>query len=553
MLEHFDPNIIQDLEGSRQAIIMLLNLVEELKQESDRLRQEVQRLQDENLRLKGEQGKPKIKASRRSKKESSDHSSERERRQPKPRQKRRKVPTIHIDREEVLEVEPERLPQDAEFKGHEAVVVQDIRIQTDNVRFLKEKYYSPAEKKTYLAKLPPGYSGEFGPGIKSLAIVLYFGANVTEPKILEFFHNVGTQISDGQLSKFLIKDQEEFHAEKDALYEAGLRSSPWQHIDDTGTRVNGQNQHCQIVCNPLYTAYFTTERKDRLTILDVLQNFRERSYRLNAEAYRLLEIFRLPARVVRQLERFPQDSELSEAEFEGLLENYLPDLGPQQRRRVLESAGIAVYHAQSEFPVVDLLIADDARQFKWLTDKLALCWVHDGRHYKKITPYVPYHIQLLEAFRERFWDYYRELRTYQSHPTPTEHERLHLQFDELFSTVTGYEVLDDRIAKSKAKKDSLLWVLDYPEILLHNNPAELGARQRVRKRKTSFGPRTKEGANAWDTFMTLAETAKKLGVSFHAYIHDRISDARQMPDLAEVIAQRARTHPLDLSWEPQPP
>jgi len=42
-------------------------------------------------------------------------------------------------------------------------------------------------------------------------------------------------------------------------YEAGLKSSPWQHIDDTSTRVNGQNQYCQILCNPLYAAYFTTK------------------------------------------------------------------------------------------------------------------------------------------------------------------------------------------------------------------------------------------------------------------------------------------------------
>jgi len=94
-------------------------------------------------------------------------------------------------------------------------------------------------------------------------------------------------------------------------------------------------------------------------------------------------------------------------------------------------------------------------------------------------------------------------------------------FDTLFETETGYEALDKRIAKTKVKRDKLLKVLAHPEIPLHNNPAELGARQRVRKRDISFGPRTAEGVAAWDTFMTLAETAKKLGVSFFAYIYDR--------------------------------
>jgi hypothetical protein len=37
-----------------------------------------------------------------------------------------------------------------------------------------------------------------------------------------------------------------------------LSSSPWQHTDQTSTRVDGQNQHCNIVCNSLYTIYTTT-------------------------------------------------------------------------------------------------------------------------------------------------------------------------------------------------------------------------------------------------------------------------------------------------------
>lgn len=89
-----------------------------------------------------------------------------------------------------------------------------------------------------------------------------------------FFHDAGVHISAGQLSNFLIENQTAFHAEKDAVYEAGLRSSPWQHVDDTVMRVNGQNQYCHIVCNPFYTAYFTMEKKNRLTVIDVLSQKR---------------------------------------------------------------------------------------------------------------------------------------------------------------------------------------------------------------------------------------------------------------------------------------
>ena len=310
----------------------------------------------------------------------------------------------------------------------------------------------------------------------------------------------------------------------------------------------GFRQYCHIICNPLYTAYFTTEHKDRLTIVSGLMNFGERTYQLNAEAYQFLETFRLPQRVVRQLESFPQNHPLSDAELMGLLEADLPFLGPIQHQHVREAAAIAAYHAQLEFPQVRLLVCDDPPQFKLVTEELALCFLHEGRHHKKLTPWVDYHRQLLETFRGKFWDFYDQLHPYQTAPTPKEQKRLSEEFDEWFSTVTGYNALDERIAKTKAKKKSLLMVLSHPEIPLDNNPAELAAIQRVRKRDVSFGPRTRDGTKAWDTFMSLAETAKKLGVSFIAYIHDRVSGANQIPSLADLIAQRAPELQLGASW-----
>ena len=127
--------------------------------------------------------------------------------------------------------------------------------------------------------------------------------------------------------------------------------------------------------------------------------------------------------------------------------------------------------------------------------------------------------------------------------------RLTEEFETLFATVTGYQALDERIIKTRAKQSCLLMVLAHPEIPLHNNPAELGARARVRKRDVSFGPRTHEGARAWDTFMTLAATATKLGVSFYHYIQDRISGTSQMPSLADLIGERAKMLNLGASWD----
>jgi len=104
------------------------------------------------------------------------------------------------------------------------------------------------------------------------------------PQILDLFQTIGMHISAGQLSTFLIADQELFHAERAAVLKAGLASSPWQHLDSTGTSVNGKNEQCHILCNPLYTAYCTLPAKDRLSLLRVLQGGADPVFQLNALA-----------------------------------------------------------------------------------------------------------------------------------------------------------------------------------------------------------------------------------------------------------------------------
>jgi len=143
-LAQIDLDGIQDLAGARRAIAQLFNLTEDLQTTIRQLRDENQRLRDENNRLKGEQGKPDIKPNKPP--VSNDHSSEAERRKPRAWHKEPKLDRISINHEETVRVDPALLPADAEFKGHEDVVVQDILIQTANVLFHKEKYYSPSAK-----------------------------------------------------------------------------------------------------------------------------------------------------------------------------------------------------------------------------------------------------------------------------------------------------------------------------------------------------------------------------------------------------------------------
>src|SRR5450755_182660 len=159
MVENFDPTTIED-EGLRQVFITLMNVVETQHTKIQEQAEEIQQLRDEVNRLKGEQGKPKIKAN----KPALTLSSEKERRESKAHHKAKKQAQVRIDRVEIVKVDQQRLPHDAQFKGYKDVIVQDIAFRTENVTFRKENYYSSSQKRTYLAELPTGYQGQFGPG-----------------------------------------------------------------------------------------------------------------------------------------------------------------------------------------------------------------------------------------------------------------------------------------------------------------------------------------------------------------------------------------------------
>ena len=545
ILQTIEPKGIAD-ESMRRTVEILLNLIEQLQAEVKELRAENQQLKDENNRLKGEQGQPDIKANKKGL--SSNHSSEKERKNPKKHSKGSKNETIKIDRKQILEYPQDKLPADAEFKGYQEVMVQDIILKTDNVLFQKEKYYSPSVGKTYLAELPRGYEGEFGPGIKALVISLYYGGNLTQGKLLEFLEDIGISISAGYLSNLLIKNQTEFESEKSEVYASGLESSQWQHLDQTGARVGGVNYTTNVVCNPLYTIYLTTAKKDRLSVVKVLQNGRELELILNQLAYNLLEYFQIPTKWKTALKLLPQETVFTEAEFNTLLDTYLAKLGSQQRTRIIEAAAIAFYHQQTDWPVVQTLVCDDAPQFKLLTDSIALCWIHEGRHYKKLTPYVACHQQALDDFLDDFWDYYRDLLAYKDSPNQQTAEKLRAEFWKLFDTKSGYQQLDERKRLTLLKSSELLIVLEHPELPLHNNPAELAARTMVQRRNISYATQTLEGTKAWDTFMSLVATTRQLGISFFEYIRDRISQLGHIPSLATIILEQSVLLPLDLSY-----
>lgn len=184
-----------------------------------------------------------------------------------------------------------------------------------------------------------------------------------------------------------------------------------------------------------------------------------------------------------------------------------------------------------------ILVADDASQFKDLTELLMLCWVHEGRHYKKLNPVLSFQRKMLNSFLDKLWRYYGKLRKYKQKPAKKMKMKLKKEFNNLFNTVTGYEELDHRIQLTKAKKENLLVVLDYPEVPLHNNGSETEIREPVIKKRVSNGVRSEKGKLAWENNFTILRTCRKQGISYWEYMRNKFSGMKQ-----ESLAERVLAH-----------
>ena len=458
-----------DLDSKAKTLMgQLLNIIEQMAQTIQELQKENQKLKDEINRLKGEKGKPNIKPNVPKK----EYDICRKRSSKKKWTKSSKKSQIKIDRVEVRQVDHDILPPDAEYKGYRRVVVQNIKFETDNVEYQLERYYSPSEKKTYEAELPEEVDGEFGPDLKAYIVSQYFSCRVPEKKIWRALTEGGTSISVGQISNILIKScKDEFTQEKEDIFEAGMKSADYFHIDDTGARHKGVNHYVQVICNALFSCFFITRRKNKDTIREIL----------------------------------------------GLAEDEKID---------------------------KIMMSDDAKQFMLLAIYHALCWIHEIRHYRKMNPVLDYHRARLIEFLTKIWEFYDLLKEFKERPSEEQKRFLEQRFDELFSTKTGYEELDKRIDLTRKKKEKLLLVLTYPQIPLHNNPAEIALRELVIKKRISYGTKSEDGKIAWENMMTILDTCRKHDVSFMDYVKDIFSKRYAMPRLSTLILEKAKNNPL---------
>lgn len=150
------------------------------------------------------------------------------------------------------------------------------------------------------------------------------------------------------------------------------------------------------------------------------------------------------------------------------------------------------------------IISDDAGQFNILNH--ALCWIHAERMINKLV-----------GFNEK---------------------QIEARFERIFTKKTCFETLNQALKRIYNNKSELLFVLERPDIPLHNNLSENDIREYVKKRKISASTRSRPGRRCRDTFTSLKKTCRKLGVSFWEYVKDRVTGENAVPRLSDLIRKK---------------
>ena len=433
------------------------------------------------------------------------------------------------------------MPGDAYFLRFDELITQDIKLVRENTKYLLEVYYSPSKNKTYRAGTPEGYTGYFSTGTKSLIQVLTHVCDVTNSKLLQLLKTCGVSISSSSISNILLEDKELFDNEKRDILKTGLLNS-FCGADSTGSKEKGKRLYTQIICNEYFTVFSSMPSKSRLDILAVLQGEPENGilYGYNETAKELLNHFNVSLSDKKKLSALfgKNNKSITRSELDKMIQTHIPELKTKKNmyKRVCESLAIGHYHEQGEYPVVKYLLTDDAPEYQKIALlQQALCWVHDARAYKKLTPFIDAHRQILDDFMNMYWGFYGKLLKYKTSPTLQKRRKLEGEFEKLFTTKTNYSVLDQRIGKTCANKQKLLAVLTNPGLPLHNNASELGARRAVVKRDISLHTISNNGTKVRDAVMSIVETAKKLKVNYIEYLDDMISRGNKMPRLSQFI------------------
>ena len=505
--------------------------LEALRTENQALRVENQILKDEIARLKGLPPRPPAKPRRSSGMETATDPSRSKRRKGRRQTRGAKRDSDRVTREVIVTAE---VPEGSRFKGYETLLVRDLALSAEVLRYRRERWVTPAGE-PIVAPVPTGIVGGYGANLRRFCLgPACAGAG-------------DHRAADGD-------PQRDWRGDLEAAGGAaphrptstplprrisrscgpGSRARPSSRWTTRAPAMRGATGVTTQIGGERFTAFRTGRSKSRQAFLSLLRAGHE-DYVINDEALRYMRERQLAGPVIETLRTHPVQSFPNEAAWRAHLSALGIDTLSATPPAVTIATEGALWGAIRHHGLLShtVIVSDDAGQFRLGTH--ALCWVHAERLVHQLVPATRGQAQAVETARQLIWWFYRDLKAWKTDPCPRRASALRARFDRIFTRRTGFVMLDRLLARLHRRKAELLRVLERPEIPLHTNASENDIRACVTKRKISGGTMSEAGRNARDVMLGLMKTCRKLGVSFFAYLGDRLG-------LNTAVQQSRRSH-----------
>ena len=495
----------------------------------------IRELRDEIARLKGMPPRPKFPPKKPSgmEKATSGPAGDGGDKGGKQRSQRRrgsKNDKLTVTRDVVLNAE---MPEGSIFQGYEDVLVQDLKIEVETIRFRREVWSGPNGERI-VAPLPAGIKGGYGPEVRRFIVAGHAQGQVSSERLTALLNGMGLSISKRQVVRLMSKGLEDLIAEDEAVLQAGLETSPWVTVDDTGHRHDGKHGYVTHIGNDAFAVFRASPSKSRANFLELLRAGAS-DYAINAHSLDYMRAQGMAENLIEILDTHPDKAFADEAAW--LAHLTVLEMDQFRSTRVTATEG-ALWGAIKAHGLLGdtVVVSDGAGQFR-LDDNHALCWVHAERLVHKLSPTRPADIKAQKRRRTLIWNFYRDLKTYRDNPNPKRAKALRMRFDRIFTARTGYETLDQLLVRLHGRKAELLKVLERPEIPTHTNGSENAIRAWVTKRKISGGTVSDVGKAARQATLGLAKTCAKLGISFYQFLGDRfdVPGAPSVPSLPALV------------------
>ena len=278
-------------------------------------------------------------------------------------------------------------PAGSRFKGYEDVLVRELRLSAEVVRYRRERWLTPSGE-TVVAALPAGIVGGFGPELRRFLLALHAQGQVTTERLTALLNGIGVEISKRQVVRLLAAPLDAFVAEDRDVLRTGLATARWVTVDDTAARHAHKDGVTTQIGDARFTAFRTGTSKSRENFLSLLRAGHT-DYVINAEALDYMRRRNLAGPVIDRLAAHPTTIFVEAPAWVA----HLAALGidqlavtPDPVRIATEGALWGAIH-HHRFLAETVIVSDDAGQFR--LGEHALCWIHAERLVHKLVGHLP--------------------------------------------------------------------------------------------------------------------------------------------------------------------